>query len=701
MKNRNIKNILISSMSAAFLIFVSSCAGFNKTHPQEGSYLLSGKISLAAESGAIPALLDTLINNAGNSTVDSSARTATSTFIQTTNEIARDFTVTATRTIAETGEIITKTCVVETSDDGEMTYSIKLPYTGSWTLEARLFGYIDDDPATTEDESTTDSIAYLDGQTTINITEEASSLTKNIIVSPVFTSNTKGQVNLPVYDETGSVDSIKIFEYETDSDGREVKAATPSLDTTFRNSPDYIQGEYEPGSYKIAIYFYDSEGKELYFCRETMVVYSGFVTDTWYGNAPHLDFDSESEKYNFVLTDSLIQSREKRGDSAIIMTEDGLDTPYILWSNTTDEGSLDGGISQKEGFQVFSDIDETTTINIPIKKLDVSSPDFCFGEDGYIYFITSDGIKVCKEAYYSGYLLKETISFANMDSTLSGSNLSISFADGPAYYNNSLYFYLSVYNSDNYSTKQYFCKFDLANRTLNRTELSEFLYDGDNYSLKGCLAVKKTTDTDTDDWILYSHAESSSYGGTNLLVKWPFTINGDTITLASSTDGVEYFELSAANYGVNRALNVSDMQIKDDVLYVLTNYYGVSDSLNISTGGILRFNLNETSFTPSDWSDGIRILGLYTKDSGNTVVQPPLEQADKYFYGPQKFIAIKPKELVIADDGAYIYSDTVASKNRVVKVSLAEESLGEMSVTDVNVTYTKSLSSCSGVYSIH
>lgn len=755
MKNRNIKNILISSMSAAFLIFVSSCAGFNKTHPQEGSYLVSGKISLSAESGAMPSQLQNLLNT--------SARTATSTFAQTTNEIARDFTVTATHTIAETGEVITKTCVIETSEDGSRTYSLRLPYTGEWTLEARLFGYIDDDPATTEDESTTDSIAYLDGQATINITEEASSLIKNIIVSPVFNSNTQGKVNLPVIDETGSVSLIKIFEYETDLDGKEVMAATPSLDTTFINSPDYIQGDYEPGSHKIAIYFYNSESEtqEIYSCTEVFVVYSGFVTDIWYGQAPHLRYNDETRQYEFVITDELLRDYVKRGDLTTKKDEDGyLDTPYILWSCTTDERvsssdstqviEFEGGTSYETGVQVVGSLNKETTINAPFSSSG-DKPAFCFGDDGYLYVLEegngmSNSILNCYKESYSGYVSNkkinlETSYFSDITTHMYGSSL--------AYKDGYIFFILSILNSS-YDYVPNLCILNLADESIYVKAVIPTITatSGDLNSSSG-IAIKWERVNDNENpnlvnqGVLYYATSNSNEYIQYSVVSQPFTIsfNSDNSSYEMqmvSTDA-SYYPLSMTNLGVRSTQNrfsVSDMQIQDDVLYVLTNIYSQRGStlytkideenysentIYTSNGGVLRFEVSDSEFVPLRWGDeddSPLVLGLYTEpdviyytyssyngysasnlDSKKNITipfvsTPPLSEAASYFYGPQKFIAIKPKELVIADDGMYFDESKIYCKNRVVKVNLGEESLGQMSVTDVNVTFTTRLSSC-------
>ena len=46
-----------------------------------------------------------------------------------------------------------------------------------------------------------------------------------------------------------------------------------------------------------------------------------------------------------------------------------------------------------------------------------------------------------------------------------------------------------------------------------------------------------------------------------------------------------------------------------------------------------------------------------------------------YFYGPQKIIAIKPKEIVIADDGASIENSKMHQENRVVLFNLETNSI--------------------------
>ena len=108
-------------------------------------------------------------------------------------------------------------------------------------------------------------------------------------------------------------------------------------------------------------------------------------------------------------------------------------------------------------------------------------------------------------------------------------------------------------------------------------------------------------------------------------------------------------------------------------------------------GGILKVNLQTFSFTP--WKDGSYALGWYAGGGS-----PP--QGSAYFVMPTKFIARRPKELVLADDGAYYYSVTtsdgtgsttnyyVVNSNRVITVNLLTESY---TASDVHCMFSRQL----------
>ena len=99
-----------------------------------------------------------------------------------------------------------------------------------------------------------------------------------------------------------------------------------------------------------------------------------------------------------------------------------------------------------------------------------------------------------------------------------------------------------------------------------------------------------------------------------------------------------------------------------------------------------------------------KIANLCYRDDSGSSTNYPLMNCEFYlpplsnklsassFYGPQKFIAIKPKKLVISDDGVALYADvygalTYKNVNRVITVDLKNFSIDES--VDVNVTFDR------------
>ena len=133
-----------------------------------------------------------------------------------------------------------------------------------------------------------------------------------------------------------------------------------------------------------------------------------------------------------------------------------------------------------------------------------------------------------------------------------------------------------------------------------------------------------------------------------------------------------------------------------------------SQGYTISTGGIIRVNLD--THEVEEWADGSKVLGWHTtqtdvydfledKASSPQLVSTTPTETDcsTYFYGPRKIIAIKPDELVIADDG-YEYDDSDENnhkeKNRLVTVSLKNWAI--TSTEDAEVMFDGSIYISSG-----
>ena len=211
---------------------------------------------------------------------------------------------------------------------------------------------------------------------------------------------------------------------------------------------------------------------------------------------------------------------------------------------------------------------------------------------------------------------------------------------------------------------------------------------------------------------------------------------GETVIAQPSVLTIDYTFLQAEGIAFGN-FEVNDIQLVDDVLYVLLSssskvkecyekqgedYTAVDYYIAVNNGGILKFDASETARqetdfvllnwnSPSTAASNNKFLGLYLTQSAvsyytysynpkmqmgtysklpdNFMQQPPLENADSYFYGPRKFVATKPGKLIFADDGGFIAyensTETVCQKNRIVTVDLATE---DISVVDVNATFS-------------
>lgn len=167
----------------------------------------------------------------------------------------------------------------------------------------------------------------------------------------------------------------------------------------------------------------------------------------------------------------------------------------------------------------------------------------------------------------------------------------------------------------------------------------------------------------------------------------------------------------------------------------VTDAYLTNESTNTlySRGAILRLYSTSNGFKVSaktGWTESARTI--YTKGtaptnlinssttnktaieflknfkSGVSLYIPNYSQRNSHFYGPRRFVAIKPKELAIADCGANIVMPDYGSKkrgklfkhNRIVKVDLYKFALESSSVIDLNSINFSNLSLSGSIESV-
>lgn len=147
-------------------------------------------------------------------------------------------------------------------------------------------------------------------------------------------------------------------------------------------------------------------------------------------------------------------------------------------------------------------------------------------------------------------------------------------------------------------------------------------------------------------------------------------------------------------------------------MYMVNNLISGSEETTVySRGAIVRLEPTSSGFKLSaktGWTEDSRTIASSNKDknpftSGSDNYKnytfydvnayiPEYSERNSHFYGPRRFVAIKPKELAIADCGANIVMPDYESKkngklfkhNRIVKVDLYKFALESSSVIDLN-----------------
>lgn len=167
-------------------------------------------------------------------------------------------------------------------------------------------------------------------------------------------------------------------------------------------------------------------------------------------------------------------------------------------------------------------------------------------------------------------------------------------------------------------------------------------------------------------------------------------VNSITLATISSTDNTAtrtYFN------DISSALKVTDMHYEDGYIYLLVRDVFIDYSTPTNTvrslGGVCKIKASDLTLVDSSnpligWAT--TKIAESTDDSGKTIYnyKHAESEGEYYFYGPQKIIAIKPKEIVIADDGASIENSTMNQKNRVVLFNLEKNA-----ITDVKTSPTE------------
>jgi transcriptional/translational regulatory protein YebC/TACO1 len=532
------------------------------------------------------------------------------------------------------------------------------------------------------------------GEKAVEITDVSEGAGKNISIeaNPSSLNDIEGNGSIDLEINVGANLGIRKLSYVlTKIEGTEEDSKKELLDFDY-NSAAITIPEIACGEYRLRLSFLEENDTVVYACNELVNVYPRFTTDSWYGSSPYIS------NGKFMLTSAVVSKMAK---------VETIDYPIVLWNGIEkeygfaySEGSSPiardelNAINYEVGAQFFELNRSDYSITTPQLELPYTTPrtpSFCFGGDS-IYYLLDNTILVYKNTY-AGFVCSEQIDLndivtekiASLTSSDDVSVNSITYCDNALYFS----FYIYLYSSG--SMTYYLAKLDLSSNELSYTKMSKqsgriiaMVFEAD------CLYFVE------DD----SNKETK-------IQKLVIDFSNSENTTDSTTLDIGY--------------NVSDLQIVGTVLYATFYEYNVA-SINslkkvsscideegtkanvVSAGGVVKVDL--ASFSLSNWGDtGSPYLGLYkgysydlssdsyVKSSSESAMTPPKEYENQYFYGAKRFIAKKPDELVIADDGIYceiknpIDGNSVAeceNKNRIVTVDLLNSSI---SVVDANVSF--------------
>ena len=664
-KLNKINKLFIAGFAFLFTLILAGCAGDVDLplmySPDNGTYIVNGCISFGENNAAL------------------SQRTATSSF----SVDGLSWEIRVYKIDEKTDSEAYKT--FKADSDGK--FSVTLDGKGKYDFMALLMK---------------DEVVCASGHAELTIVGPVLDQLK-ITIKPVEAG--EGKINLEVSLDSSAaekVNNVKVYfmgpvSPETSDDMVKIdflnKLMSGIYNKTFSVSGGKARIVYDnffSGSYLAKLSFDDAAGNTLYSCEQVINVYPGFTTDTWYGSA------SDGK---LTVSNSMINGY----GAEIVPNFDKL----LLWKHA----EWNEGNEMKGDFYYLVDENSAGSFIAPTVPSSISDPtfrDFVSASVFYTKFMAGD----------------------------SGSDFTFFDAEGNSY----LLLFTGQIESGIYSTKKggiFVSDSDLA---LNEDEVIDFTIDLKNnvaYSLKGgdfdviCrypnMISSNGANTDNEEISL-------GCGNINSFVvydgkAYALCKENDYIIRVFDTYDEEAIKPMIKEYSVNLndsfidALGtamITDMLYQDGRLYLLykETFSWPSSATTIGNrGAVIEVNLfdgsvRNTGLTTSALSNTEYKLQGYYNDSlmytdeacktpyipsdeilTNSNVQCPEicfpNEGEKSFYGPTRFIAVKPKKLVIADEGLAFYTDNELLRyknvNRVVYVDLENFAVEKIVTLDSSV----------------
>lgn len=320
------------------------------------------------------------------------------------------------------------------------------------------------------------------------------------------------------------------------------------------------------------------------------------------------------------------------------------------------------------GYAKLADLNETTQVTEVLNFDSHPISDFCIDtktNDAYLIY-TDGATTLIKKATYNH---KSTEYYAATDYTSNDAapglikmgndnNLYVRL-DGEQEGN--LLGIVTLSSDDNGDHKAGFRKISIPLESTESTEILSFCVDSNG--------------------IVYTTYKS----GKNIILA-SFENKGNSLQKRNSKILATINNTVESNYlpeNISSNITITDMHYEDGYIYlivrdVIIDYTTPTDSVR-SLGGVCKIKAEDLTLADSTnpligWAN--TLLVITKNESGENVYNyKHNEETQNYFYGPHKIIAIKPKEIVIADDGASIENSNMHQENRVVLFNLETNSI--------------------------
>lgn len=671
-KLNKINKIFIAGFAFLFTLILAGCAGDVDQplmySPDNGTYIVNGCISFGENNAAL------------------SQRTATSSF----SVDGLSWEIRVYKIDEKTDSEAYKTFTADS--DGK--FSVTLDGKGKYDFMALLMK---------------DEVVCASGHAELTILGPVLDQLK-ITIKPVEAG--EGKINLEVSLDSSAaekVNNVKVYfmgpvSPETSDDMVKIdflnKLMSGIYNKTFPVSGGKAQIVYDnffSGSYLAKLSFDDAAGNTLYSCEQVINVYPGFTTDTWYGSAS----DGKLTVSNSIINgygaeivpnfDKLLlwkhaewnEGNEMKGDFYYLVDENSIGRFTALTAPTK--------VVEQEELDAFEAFAQSAKFYSKIGKYSSGFDTTCFDAEGNAYLVrvsdnapgegsgvesTRDGWKFVGHSAISlddGNVIDFTIDLKyNVAYSLKGGDLDV------------IYRYPDMISSNGVDTEK-------EEITLVCGNINSFVvYDGKAYAL-----------CKENDYIIRVF-DTYDEGPIKPMIK-EYSVNLN-----------DFF-----NDALGTAM-ITDMLYQDGRLYLLYKeaFSWPSSATTIGNrGAVIEVNLfdgsvRNTGLTTSALSNTEYKLQGYYNDSlmytdeactipcipseemlMNSSVQYPKicfpNEGEKSFYGPTRFIAVKPKKLVIADEGLAFYTDNelllYKNVNRVVYVDLENFAVEKIVTLDSSV----------------